>query len=193
DVTKQSFAEAKKALEAAGLQAEADGDADKGVVQSQAPAADTPVRKGTKVVLTLRPALERVAVPDLKGQTLAAAQKALDDLGLVAQPEGDPDKGKVASQNPAAGIEVPKGSAVVVTLGTADAAVIVPAVAGLPFADAKVELEKAGLVAAPDTGAGTVQSQEPAANAAVARGTPVTLTLAAPPAPPTPEPVPSPT
>src|SRR5262249_3092976 len=113
DVTKQSFAEAKKALEAAGLQAEADGDADKGVVQSQGPAGDTPVRKGTKVVLTLRPALERVAVPDLKGQTLAAAQKALDDLGLVAQPEGDPDKGKVASQNPAAGIEVPKGSAVV--------------------------------------------------------------------------------
>lgn len=58
-----------------------------------------------------------VAVPDVVGQTLAAAQAAISGAGLSYS--GPSGTGTVASQSPASGTQVPAGSAVTVTAKTA--------------------------------------------------------------------------
>ena len=62
---------------------------------------------------TLAP-LQTVNVPDLTGETRAAADSALARLGLQAQFSGTGTT--VSHQSPAAGSQVPQHSAVVLTM-----------------------------------------------------------------------------
>ena len=59
-----------------------------------------------------------MAVPNLKGMTLAEAVTALNRVNLVpGTVDGDRQRGKVAEQKPAANAKVPPGTAVDLKLG----------------------------------------------------------------------------
>jgi beta-lactam-binding protein with PASTA domain len=124
DVKGQALAQARQALQAAGLKVVAQGQG--GTVQSQEPAAGSSVRKGAAVALRLTTsgpngpndllrAQRKVSVPNLTGLTLAQAQQALQAAGLAWQVSGT-GTGRVRNQWPQAGTQVNRGSAVSVTL-----------------------------------------------------------------------------
>jgi membrane peptidoglycan carboxypeptidase len=121
-------------------------------------------------------------VPDLTGKTPQEAQTVLAGLGLTYQ-DGGPQAsaqpaGTVAGTSPAAGTTLSKGSAV--TVYTSDGSQVkVPDVTGKKLMDAVAMLQAAGLQ--PGVG-GPVQDQNatvtgttPAANTAVAKGSPVQI------------------
>ncbi len=161
-----------------------------GHVISSDPAADAEVDPGSAVdyVLSLGP--ELVAVPDLSGPAADASQ-TLSDVGLVA---GDVTSayddsiaaGDVVSSDPAAGTEVPLGSAVAYVTSLGVETVAVPDFSGLTLAAAQDTADTAGLIletqpvetdaAAPDT----IVGQDPAADSEAAVGSTVTLQVAVP-------------
>ncbi|MFN7942509.1 MAG: PASTA domain-containing protein [Thermoanaerobaculia bacterium] len=88
-----------------------------GRVLSSQPRAGSFVKRGSTVDLTLSQGAQRLPVPDLGGQALAAAQVTLagEGLGLgrvlsVMSSRGAP--GTVIEQTPAAGADVPAGTAI---------------------------------------------------------------------------------
>ena len=97
-----------------------------GSVISQNPTAGTSVAAGSAVNLVVSTGPAPVTVPDVVGQTQAAATTAISGAGLVVgtvtpQSSATVPAGSVISQNPAAGTSVAPGSAVnlVVSLGPA--------------------------------------------------------------------------
>ena len=119
NVVGMTLTEANSSLRSAGFEALADGT---GTVTAQAPQAGATVPKGTSIQLyTSEPAEvydlsdDEVTVPDLMGLTAGAAYEQLEALGLKLQTAGD-GRGKVVSQNPAAGKSVPAGTNVSVVL-----------------------------------------------------------------------------
>jgi eukaryotic-like serine/threonine-protein kinase len=91
-----------------------------GVVISQSPGANTQVDPGTTVALTVgKYVAPQVTVPNLVGDTQAAAQSKLDGAGLKLSvaPGSTTSAGTVVvQQSPAAGSKVDAGSTVVVTI-----------------------------------------------------------------------------
>ena len=116
DLTGETRAAADSALARLGLQAQFSGTGT--TVTHQNPAAGQSVLQGTTVVLTVSSAGQNppqtVTVPDLIGETRAAADSALARLGLQAQFGGTGTT--VTHQSPAAGSQVPQHSAVVLTM-----------------------------------------------------------------------------
>jgi beta-lactam-binding protein with PASTA domain len=95
-----------------------------GVVVSQDPKAAKRVAKGTNVTVVVDKGVPNVAVPDVAGMKLAAANAALRNAGFDSQTTpvtvaGKP-AGTIASQAPAAGQKVAKGT--LVTLSVVKAA-----------------------------------------------------------------------
>jgi serine/threonine-protein kinase len=116
DVSKKSFADAKAALAAMQLTAvESDQFNDtvpKGQVIATNPPATTaaPINSQVIVLVSLGPDL--VAVPDVTGQSVAAATRALEAAGFsVSGVTGSPDK-PVYVTNPKAGVMAKRASAV---------------------------------------------------------------------------------
>src|SRR5438105_1957374 len=97
-----------------------------GSVISESPAAGTSVAKGSAVNLVVSsgaPAPTQVAVPNVVGQTQAAATNAITSAGLTAgtvaqQSSTTVASGSVISQNPAAGADSASGSAVDLVVST---------------------------------------------------------------------------
>ncbi|MDQ1576939.1 MAG: eukaryotic-like serine/threonine-protein kinase [Microbacteriaceae bacterium] len=123
DVTGRSVASATAILKAAGLAA-TPGQQDfsdtiaSGLVIKVIPAGD-PVRVGDSVTLNVSRGPAPVPVPNVVGQTWDAAKKALQAAGFTlkydATADAFPGLVKVATTNPAAGTDAPKGSTVTVT------------------------------------------------------------------------------
>ena len=97
-----------------------------GSVISQTPAAGTFVLPGTAVNLAVSRGAQPVVVPDVAGQPQAQAEAALSGAGLAPgavtrEHSNSVPAGRVISQQPAAGTELPPGTAVslVVSLGPA--------------------------------------------------------------------------
>ena len=118
-VVEMALSEAQAALSAQGFSSSADGS---GTVIAQAPQAGARVPEGTQVQLyTSEPGesyeleTEETVVPDLMGKNAGQAYAALRESGLTIQAAGAP-RGKVVSQNPAAGRSVLRGSSVSVVL-----------------------------------------------------------------------------
>lgn len=90
-----------------------------------------------------------VTVPDLTGRTRAAAERALDRLGLEVE-RGDPipnprvRRGRVLMQTPLPGEEVPRGSTVRIVLSGGPEIRTVPAITGLSRTDAIGLLQRHG-------------------------------------------------
>ncbi|GAA0956794.1 MULTISPECIES: Stk1 family PASTA domain-containing Ser/Thr kinase [Streptomyces violaceusniger group] len=121
DVTTQKVEDATKSLQAKGLKVQTQevesGDVDAGTVTDQTPKGGQEVLPGSTVTLTVakKPAQdENVPVPNLGGQNLKDAKKALQDLGLnvgnIAGPQDD--NATVVASQPGAGTQVPKGQSV---------------------------------------------------------------------------------
>src|SRR5262245_54124944 len=121
-----------------------------GTVLEQDPAADEQVDRQTPVNLTIVANPAQVAIPDLQGKTVAEAQAALIDLGLVPDgPQGEPsdtvDVGRVTRTDPATGQDVDPGSTVTIFTSSGPEQVTVPLVTCQSFGSAQNELERAGL------------------------------------------------
>jgi beta-lactam-binding protein with PASTA domain len=173
-----------------------------GRIVSQSPEPGAVVRSGTRVRMIVashasaqvppvtppptKPAIELVAVPDVRGQTVSGARTAIGGarllLGAVdSVAAGEVAGGTVIRQSPAAGDSVQPGTSVSIYVARA-ALVTVPSLARMTLADARRTLVEAGLrPGAVETkeapGRPLIIGQSIAAGTAVPRNTVVGLTV----------------
>jgi serine/threonine-protein kinase len=160
----------------------------RGTVISTDPKAGSRIRKNDSVKLTISDGPETVKVPDLQGVPLAKARAQLKkgglEPGMVNKAFSDEiDQGSVISTDPGAGTERHTGSAIALTVSKGSP-VDVPDVTGEDVADARADLEDAGLevkIAAEQVNSeydkGQVAAQTPEGDSQAAEGDTVTLTL----------------
>src|SRR5437762_9304449 len=214
NVVGQTQAAATSAITSAGLTAgtvaqQSSTTVASGSVLGESPAAGTSVASGAAVNLVVSsgaPPPTPVAVPNVVGQTQAAATSAITSAGLTAgtvtmQSSSTVASGNVISESPAAGASVAKGSAVnlVVSSGApAPGQVAVPNVVGETEATATSAITSAGLTAGTVTqqssttvASGNVITESPAAGTSVASGAAVSLVVSSGAPPPTPVAVPN--
>jgi len=140
-------------------------------------------------------ATPKVAVPNVLGQPVAQAEVALNAQGLKSTrnpvPSSEEDTGKVIKTNPAAGIEVEKGSTVALDVGNGPAMVKVPSLIDLTPEQADGQLRQVGLtlaatqqqqVVTDPNKIGKVVAQNPLPLVDVKAGTPVQITVGVAPA-----------
>ncbi|MGI5374767.1 Stk1 family PASTA domain-containing Ser/Thr kinase [Streptomyces sp. CA-251387] len=159
----------------------------RGTVISTDPGMGARIRNNDSVNLVISAGPETVKVPDLQGYKLDKARTVLKDSGLqpgrVTREFNDEfSPGFVISSEPGDGTKVRSGSAVELTVSKGSP-IDVPDVTGETLADARADLEEAGLKVkiAParvnsEFDAGQVARQSPA-NGQAAEGDTVTLTL----------------
>jgi serine/threonine-protein kinase len=129
-----------------------------------------------------------VIVPNVVGETQAAAEAELEELGLevdVRRREVDPDEtepGTVVAQDPRRDEEVARGSTVTITVAVEPDTVVVPSLEGLTVSQAQTELRVADLTlgstlqeSSADIDEGLVIRSEPAADADVEPGSAVDI------------------
>lgn len=127
-----------------------------------------------------------VAVPDVKGMTVAKAASALESAGLqLGQVTKVSDTsalaGTVVAQTPPSGGSASKGAAVTLVVSKGPDQLQVPSVVGKATSDAISALEAAGFILTVDEKAdasakGTVIAQEPSTGTAI-RGATVNITV----------------
>ena len=198
DVKDQPAAEAQAALEAEGLLVDVvertNAKVSAGNAVKTEPAAGADVEVGSSVLLTISKGPKQVQVPDVVGLKKADAVAAITDAELTPGEESvveDPaPRNTVLDQQPAAGGEVDKGSAVDFTVSAGPASVQVPQVRDLPEGDAVAAVEAAGLVVGAieqrtnaGVAAGNAIKTEPASGDEVGVGTSVTLIVSKGPKP----------
>jgi eukaryotic-like serine/threonine-protein kinase len=93
-----------------------------GTVLSQSPATGSSAHEGDSVALTVAQAPKEIAVPNVKGAAVAAAEAALRHAGFTprAVPRTTSEqsqKGVVLGQSPAAGAQARKGATVTIEVG----------------------------------------------------------------------------
>ena len=123
---------------------------DKGLVVSQNPVAGSTIKTGSTVTLNISKGLGDGSVPDLTGKMKDELSDYLEaagfKLGAVTTKASDEPEGTVLSQNPKAGSEVEKGTAIdVVVSDGSKAKATVPYLVGRSLDEAKGELAGAGL------------------------------------------------
>lgn len=131
DVVGVPLAQAQARLQAEGLRftsTEApSADVPTGAVISSDPGAGASVQRNAQVALVVSTGPEQVEVPEVVGQTEADARSELRERGLVVTvtpqsvPAGDPNAGRVISQDPGGGQTVDVGATVAITVGVASA------------------------------------------------------------------------
>jgi serine/threonine-protein kinase len=159
-----------------------------GRVIETSPSEGSSVRKGTTVTLVVSRGKEKIAVPDVVGETREAAERTLQDAGLqvsVSEEESeDEDPGTVLRQDPAAGAQLARGKTVSLVVAKAPADAAVPGVIDATEEDAVQALEDAGFrvrvertpVETPDED-GFVIEQDPAPDTPRPKGSTVTITV----------------
>ncbi|MFF5156165.1 Stk1 family PASTA domain-containing Ser/Thr kinase [Streptomyces sp. NPDC000348] len=130
---------------------------------------------------------DMVATPNFVGETKADAEQLAvnGDLKLTfkEEPCEDQSKGKICSQDPAAGTKVDKDSTVNLTVSTGAPKVTVPDVQGLTYEKAKSQLEEKGFTVEQETEVsdqtpGVVIGQDPEGDTEQEKGSTITLTVA---------------
>ncbi|SKC81656.1 PASTA domain-containing protein [Krasilnikoviella flava] len=192
DVAGQSVAAATKKLEGLGLevstQKQADAKAAAGTVLSTE-GAGTKVKKGSTVTLVVSsgPAEQaKVTVPDVAGQSVAAATKKLEGLGLEVSTQKQADAKAAAGtvlSTEGAGTKVKKGSTVTLVVSSGPEQVTVPDVTGWTVGDARAELEARGFAVVMDPADGVQDGdlvvRTEGAGTAVPKGSTVVLSWGA--------------
>src|SRR5256885_1214397 len=163
-----------------------------GNVISESSTAGRRVASGSAVSLVVSSGPAPIAVPNVVGQTEAAAMRAITGAGLTVgavtmQSSSTVAAGNVISESPTAGTRVASGSAVSLVVSTGSpgpAQVTVPNVVGQTQAAATSALTGAGLTLGAVTmqssstvAAGSVISESPAAGANVMSGSAVNLAV----------------
>ena len=179
-------------LKTAGLTAEiAEAFSDEfeaGIVMAQSLNAGEQVDEGTKITITVSKGGETFPLPDVTGKAMADADAELKALGLQVVIEQRADAnvpvGQVIEQATAAGTPVKKGDSVTLTISSGVPTAAVPNVVGMTEAQANRALANAGFAYAvagsqysANAAAGTVLTQNPAANSVQAYGTQINLIL----------------
>ncbi|MFI8179700.1 Stk1 family PASTA domain-containing Ser/Thr kinase [Actinacidiphila glaucinigra] len=186
-------AQAERQLRDAGLRVEVveafDPTMTRGKVASTDPGTGERIRDNGTVTVTVSKGPERVTVPGVVGEELAEAKRRLKAAGLspgtVSREFSDEvPQGRVISTDPGSGASRRPDSAVslVVSKGVP---VDTPDLLGQPLADARRQLEEAGLrvkvdprrVFSDQADEGAVAGQTPGANTRLAAGDTVTLTV----------------
>ncbi len=94
-----------------------------GTVIRTDPAGGTMLDKGSTVTLIVSAGPEQVIVPSVTEKTEETARSELTTAGFKVEvkdqliPPGDPDDGRVLSQDPAGNTSADKGSTVTITVG----------------------------------------------------------------------------
>jgi eukaryotic-like serine/threonine-protein kinase len=169
----------------------------KGDVISTSPPNGTTVAKGSTVKLLYSTGASQVAVPNVKGETVAAAMSALEAKGFTVNEQQAPDStaqaNTVARQSPSAGTLAAKGSQVTIFISGGGSPV--PGVVGDSQQGATQQLENDGfsvnVVMNSGSGSqgfspGTVWKTDPTAGTVLSKGSSVTIFVV-------PQPTPSPT
>jgi len=165
-----------------------------GQVTAQEPLANTQVRRGTTVTLSISTGAPIVEVPDVRNRAADVAREALVTAGFrveVKSVNSDKDPNTVLDQAPAAGSRAAKGSVVTLTVSKGVEQVAVPNVRGRTSSDAANVLGQAGFrttsrtEASIDFDAGQVIRTDPAAGTPLERNSLVTLIVSSGPAPTT--------
>ncbi|PRY47647.1 serine/threonine-protein kinase [Geodermatophilus tzadiensis] len=131
DVAAQDEATARDTLNTAGFTRvsteDVDSDQPAGTVVVTSPAAGTQAAADEQITLQVSSGPAPIEVPDVVGETQAAAQQQLQAAGLTnitvtTSPASDPgDVGVVLVVSPEPGTEVPAGQAITITVGQAPA------------------------------------------------------------------------
>jgi serine/threonine-protein kinase len=160
-----------------------------GHVISTDPPAGTELQGGSQVTVVVSGGPAQTSVPDMIGQSRAAAEAALSNaklsLGvLTQQTTSEQSPGTVLEQSPAAGSSLAAGGKVNLTVAQAPAQTAVPRVEGKTEVAATTALEKAGFkvksVTEPTSEAsnvGHVLKQSPTGGVKARKGTTVTVTI----------------
>ncbi|HWD09167.1 MAG TPA: Stk1 family PASTA domain-containing Ser/Thr kinase [Actinomycetota bacterium] len=187
DVHNQSPQQAAQQLQQAGFTvpapiSETSPNIAQGKVTRTDPAAGSTEAKGTTVQVYVSAGTGNSALPNVVGQSQAQATSTLQSGGFVANPaSGTCDHtqapGNVLAQSPAAGTQVPTGTAVTIQINPAKP---VPNVVGMTQGDATSALQQANynvqVVNGGLFGGGNVSAQSPAAGANGCSGDTVTIT-----------------
>jgi serine/threonine-protein kinase len=170
------------------------------LLATEATVASTPRKTGRWIAITLaaissaailiflgqqlfgsRPVI--VAVPDLKGKTVAEATTSLENMQLIlgqqdAKADDNAAKGTIVSQDPSAGENIEQGQAVNITVSSGKEQTTVPDLTDLARVDdARIALTDARLILGKQTevdsdkAEGTIVSQSVPANSSVDVGT----------------------
>jgi serine/threonine-protein kinase len=186
-VTGRLEPEARTALEAAGFEVTVSSDYDEGVpagsVARQDPAEGKEVPPGSRVALVVSQGPKPVTVPNVVGKTYQEATESLAGRKLGVQRADDfsdsVPAGEVIRQDPVAGEEAPRDSAVTVVVSRGPDVIEVPDVRGDDVEDAVRALEAAGFEV--DVVGfrfdRPVKRQDPSPGKVVRRGETVTLYL----------------
>lgn len=208
DVTNQTFDEARRSLEARGLEAEFRGSvysseiADDRVVR-QEPDGGARVDDGSVVELTMSRGPRPVVVPDVAGMPEAEAIAELRNAGLSVgarstQFSDEIAEGLVIATDPPIGESLTPNATVSLIVSAGEQTAIVPSVVGLHESDAVFRLDGSGfepLVVhefSETVDAGRVISQDPAGNTRARVGAEVAIVVSEGADEPEPEPTPTP-
>ena len=155
-----------------------------GKVIRTSPAALTRLREGQTVTVVVSAGKPKVQVPDVAGQPLEQARKALTDDGFKvvdrAEPNDQVPAGAVIGTDPPTGTEVERGSQVTLVVSQGTNQVTVPNVEGMGRDQAIAIIAQAGLrpvIDVEDLFKDQVKKQEPDPGTLVPRGSPVRLKL----------------
>ena len=195
-----TFDEAYDLLEGLGLTltvsgTQADSALPQGSIISQDPVSQQQLAKGSTVKVVISVGAGQVVIPDVRGQTYAAAQTLLQAepyrfvIEFREETSTSVPDGQVIRTDPVVGTPVAAGSPIVVWVSSGSGQVTVPDVVNRTEQAARTTLVNAALkvsvVYAPTTPekVGLVLSQSPAAGTSVGRNSTVTITVgqAAPP------------
>lgn len=130
NVEGRPLAQAQAQIQAAGLRfanatEAASATVPAGSVISTDPPGGASVERNSVIQIVVSTGVEQVRVPDVVGQTEADARDEIRDRGLVVAvtpqsvPAGDPNAGRVLSQDPAGGRDADRGSTVSIVVGVA--------------------------------------------------------------------------
>jgi eukaryotic-like serine/threonine-protein kinase len=165
----------------------APNDAPAGIVFAQTPGAGRMLEEGSVVEIRVSEGPATATVPSVVGLPAEQAVERLEEAELQARPIevfSEEPEGVVVSQNPAAGEEVRRDSAVRINVSQGTGETTVPDVVGQPRDDAVTALEEAELSATivevpslePE---GTVVAQNPPSGRTVRVGSRVRLNVSA--------------
>jgi eukaryotic-like serine/threonine-protein kinase len=162
-----------------------------GRVISTDPPAGTEAQAGSAVTVLVSTGPAQTSVPDVVGQSRAAAEATLTNaklaVGSIAQQTtGEQSPGTVLEQSPSAGASLPSGGKVDLTVAQAPTETAVPSVVGQNEAQAAAALGRAGFTPQAVTQTtveasqvGLVLKQSPAAGHKARKGATVTIAVGA--------------
>jgi len=167
----------------------------KGQVTATDPAGGESVPKNSKVRVNVMSGPATAAVPNVVGQTAAAATTALRNAGFNPNPRyvnNDATQGQVISQTPAPGSTEPKGTSVTIEISNGPPQKSVPDVVGYTSQQAEQALQSAGFqvtqqyISVSDPSQDNlVQSQNPPGGSSATKGSTVTIVIGQNSGPPT--------